>query len=66
MPGAPGTKASSRPGGGDAAAGESGIMIDGELSDPALPTATVSEWRLNPGGKSARVYVAVDHGGEEH
>jgi ribosome-binding factor A len=36
------------------------IMIDGELSDPRIANCYVSEVALNPGGKSARVYVALD------
>src|SRR6202167_2651821 len=39
---------------------EIGTMIDGELSDPRIGNCYVSEVSLNPGGKSARVYVAVD------
>jgi ribosome-binding factor A len=39
---------------------EIGIMIDGELVDPRIANCYVSEVALNPGGKSARVYVAVD------
>jgi ribosome-binding factor A len=39
---------------------EIGTMIDGELSDPRISNCYVSEVSLNPGGKSARVYVAVD------
>jgi ribosome-binding factor A len=35
-------------------------MIVGELSDPRIRSAYVSEVILNPGGKSARVYIAVD------
>ncbi len=35
-------------------------MIEGELSDPRIDLCHVSEVALNPGGKSARVYVAVD------
>ena len=35
-------------------------MIEGELSDPRIDFCHVSEVALNPGGKSARVYVAVD------
>jgi len=35
-------------------------MIDGELSDPRIGNCYVSEVALNPGGKSARVYVALD------
>ncbi len=37
-----------------------GAMIEGELSDPRISFCYVSEVILNPGGKSARVYVAVD------
>lgn len=39
---------------------EIGAMIEGELSDPRIDFCHVSEVTLNPGGKSARVYVAVD------
>ncbi len=39
---------------------EIGTMIDGELSDPRIHNCYVSEVALNPGAKSARVYVAVD------
>jgi len=39
---------------------EIGTMIDGELVDPRIATCYVSEVALNPGGKSARVYVVVD------
>ena len=35
-------------------------MIEGELSDPRIDFCYVSEVALNPGGKSARVYVALD------
>ena len=35
-------------------------MIVGELSDPRISPSYVSEVILNPGGKSARVYIAVD------
>jgi ribosome-binding factor A len=35
-------------------------MIEGELSDPRIDFCHVSEVALNPGGKSARVYVALD------
>lgn len=35
-------------------------MIEGELSDPRIDFCYVSEVVLNPGGKSARVYVALD------
>jgi ribosome-binding factor A len=39
---------------------EIGAMIEGELSDPRIDLCHVSEVALNPGGKSARVYVALD------
>ena len=39
---------------------EIGTMIEGELSDPRIAFCYVSEVVLNPGGKSARVYVAID------
>ena len=39
---------------------EIGAMIEGELSDPRIAFCYVSEVLLNPGGKSARVYIAVD------
>jgi ribosome-binding factor A len=39
---------------------EIGAMIEGELSDPRIDFCHVSEVTLNPGGKSARVYVVID------
>jgi ribosome-binding factor A len=39
---------------------EIGAMIEGELTDPRIDFCHVSEVVLNPGGKSARVYVALD------
>lgn len=39
---------------------EIATMIEGELSDPRIDFCYVTEVALNPGGKSARVYVAVD------
>jgi ribosome-binding factor A len=39
---------------------EIGTMIEGELSDPRIDLCYVSEVALNPGGKSARVFVALD------
>jgi ribosome-binding factor A len=39
---------------------EIGTMINGELSDPRIAFCYVSEVALNPGAKSARVYVALD------
>lgn len=35
-------------------------MVEGELSDPRIAFCYITEVVLNPGGKSARVYVAVD------
>ena len=35
-------------------------MVEGELSDPRIAFCYISEVVLNPGGKSAKVYVAVD------
>ena len=40
---------------------EIGAMIEGELSDPRIAFCYVTEVALNPGGKSARVYIAVDN-----
>jgi len=39
---------------------EIGAMLEGELSDPRIAFCYISEVVLNPGGKSARVYVAID------
>ena len=36
------------------------ILIEGELSDPRIDICHVSEVAFNPGGKSARVYIAVN------
>ncbi len=44
---------------------EISTMIQGELSDPRISFAYVSEVMLNPGGKSARVYISVDGGETE-
>jgi ribosome-binding factor A len=44
---------------------EIGAMIEGQLSDPRISFAYVSQVVLNPGGKSARIYVAVDGGLQE-
>ena len=41
---------------------EISAMIAGELGDPRISFAYVSEVVINPGGKSARVYIAVDGG----
>jgi len=43
---------------------EIGAMLEGELSDPRIFPSVVTEVVLAPGGKSARVFVAV-YGGEE-
>ena len=40
-------------------------MIEGELSDPRISFAYVTQVNLNPGGKSAAVYVAIDGGEKE-
>lgn len=39
---------------------EIGVLIEGELTDPRIDFCHVSEVVLDPGGKSARVYVALD------
>jgi ribosome-binding factor A len=39
---------------------EISAMLEGQLSDPRIHFGYVSEVVLAPGGKSARVYVAVD------
>jgi len=44
---------------------EIGAMIEGELSDPRIAFCYVSEVLIAPGGKSARVYIAVDGGEKE-
>ena len=38
---------------------EIGVMLEGELSDPRIGFCYVTEVVLNPGAKSARVYIAV-------
>lgn len=43
---------------------EIGAMLEGELSDPRIAPSYVTEVVLAPGGKSARVFIAV-HGTEE-
>jgi ribosome-binding factor A len=45
---------------------EIGAMIEGELVDPRIDFCYVTEVALNPGAKSARVYVAVDSAVKEH
>jgi|SRR6185437_7166420 len=44
---------------------EISTMIEGELSDPRISFAYVTQVLLNPGGKSAVIYVAVDGGEKE-
>ena len=44
---------------------EIGIIIDGELNDPRIGSAVVTEVVLEPGGKSGHVYVAVNGGEPE-
>ncbi len=44
-------------------ADEIGAMLEGELSDPRIAPCHVTDVVLAPGGKSARVFVAV-HGTE--
>ncbi len=39
-------------------------MLEGELSDPRIAPSYVTEVVLAPGGKSARIFVAV-HGSED-
>ncbi len=39
---------------------EIGVLIEGELVDPRINLCYVSEVALNPGGRSARVYIAID------
>src|SRR5438309_8208715 len=39
---------------------EVGTILEGELADRRIGLCYVTEVVLNPGGKSARIYVAVD------
>lgn len=41
---------------------EISILIGGELSDPRIGSATVTEVAMNPGGKSGQVFVSVEGG----
>jgi len=41
---------------------EISAMIEGELSDPRISFCYITEVAMNPGNKSARVFVAVDGG----
>jgi ribosome-binding factor A len=43
---------------------EIGAMLEGELSDPRIAPSYVTDVVLAPGGKSARVFIAV-HGSEQ-
>ena len=43
---------------------EIGSMLEGELSDPRIAPSYVTDVVLAPGGKSARIFVAV-HGTEQ-
>jgi ribosome-binding factor A len=49
---------------GEALKDEIATIIEGELGDPRIGLATVSEVQLAPDGKSARVFVVVE-GSEE-
>jgi ribosome-binding factor A len=44
---------------------EIGAMLEGELSDPRIAPSYVTDVVLAPGGKSARIYVAVQGTEEE-
>src|SRR5271157_5772027 len=44
---------------------EIGVLIEVELVDPRINLCYVTEVALNPGGKSARIYVAVDSAVED-
>ncbi len=43
---------------------EIGAMLEGELTDPRIAPSYVTDVVLAPGGKSARVFIAV-HGSEQ-
>ena len=49
----------------DAIREEIGIILEGELGDPRIGLATISEVLLAPGGKGMHVYVHVDGSEEE-
>jgi ribosome-binding factor A len=49
---------------GEALKEEIATMVEGELADPRIGLASVTEVQLAPDGKSARVFVSVE-GGEE-
>ncbi len=44
----------------DALRDEIGVILEGDLADPRIGLATVSEVALNPGGRAARVFISVD------
>ncbi len=44
---------------------ELGSMLEGELTDPRIGFCHVTEVAMQPGGKSARIFVAVDGGEKE-
>ena len=44
---------------------EIGAMLEGELSDPRIAPSYVTDVVLAPGGKSARIFVAVNGNEEE-
>jgi ribosome-binding factor A len=44
---------------------EIGAMLEGELSDPRIAPAYVTDVVLAPGGKAARIFVAVQGSEEE-
>ncbi len=44
---------------------EIGAIIEGELGDPRIGLASVSDVQLAPDGRSARVFVAVQGDAEE-
>jgi ribosome-binding factor A len=50
---------------GEAVREEIATIIEGELQDPRIGLATVSELQLAPDGRSAQVFVAVSGSDEE-
>jgi ribosome-binding factor A len=44
---------------------EINVLIDGELSDPRIGSASCTEVTLEPGGKSGHAYIQVVGGEEE-
>jgi len=44
---------------------EIGALLEGELGDPRIGLASVSEVALAPGGKAARVFIHVEGNEEE-